>query len=83
MQKEMMQRLQTRDNENSLRRVNYIEESDEESEEDDKDQLVLRVDGDGCKLFTWKGKYATTILKQCQFLILQNGTYRKLWGREK
>ena len=50
-QKEIMQRLKTRGNENSLRRVNYFEGSDEESEEDDEVQLVLRVDGDGCKLF--------------------------------
>ena len=54
-QKEMMQRLKTRDNEKSLRRVNYIEESDEESEEDDEEQLVLRVDGDGCKPFYMEG----------------------------
>ena len=47
----MMQLLKNRDNEKSMRRVNYIEESDEESEEDDEEQLVLRVDGDGCKPF--------------------------------
>ena len=54
-QKEMMQWLKNRDNEKSLRRVNYIEESDEESEEDDEEQLVLRVDGDGCKPFHMEG----------------------------
>ena len=51
----MMQRLKNRDNEKSMRRVNYIEESDEESEEDDEEQLVLRVNGDGCKPFYLEG----------------------------
>ena len=53
--KEMMQRLKNRDNEKSLRRVNYIEESDEESEENNEEQLVLRVNGDGCKPFYMEG----------------------------
>ena len=48
-----MQRLKNRDNEKSLRRE-HIEESDEESE-DDEEQLVLRVDGDGCKPFYMEG----------------------------
>ena len=48
----MMQRLKNRDNTEGMRRVNYIEESEEESEEDeDEEQLVLRVDGNGCKPF--------------------------------
>ena len=54
-QKEMMQRLKNRDNEKSMRRVNYIEESDEESEEDEEEQLVLRVEGDGCNPFYMEG----------------------------
>ena len=53
--KERMPRLKNQDNENSLQRVNYIEELDKESEEDDEEQLVLRVDGDGCKLFYMEG----------------------------
>ena len=58
-----MQRLKNRDNEKSMRRVNYIEESDEESEEDDEEQLVLRVDGDGCKSFYMEGTISGNYFK--------------------
>ena len=52
----MMQRLKNRDNKKGIRRVNYIEESEEESEEDeDEEQLVLCVDGEGCKPFYMEG----------------------------
>ena len=48
-QKEMVQRLKVRDNTQRMRRVNTIEDSEEESITDDGDdkeeQLVLRVDG--------------------------------------
>ena len=55
-QKEMLKRLKSQDNKKGMRRVNYIEESDEESEDDeDEEQLVLRVDGDGCKPFYMEG----------------------------
>ena len=54
-QKKMMQQLKNRNIEKSLRRVNFIEELDEESEEDDEAQLVLRVNGDGCKPFYMEG----------------------------
>ena len=55
LQKEIRQRLKNRDNAKSIGRVNYIEESNGESEEDDEAQLVLRVDGDGGKPFHMKG----------------------------
>ena len=51
----MTQRLKNRDNEKSLRRVNYIEELEEKSEEDGEEQLGLHVDGDGCKPFYMEG----------------------------
>ena len=48
----MRQRLKNGDYTKGMRRVNYIEESQEEPEEDeDEEQLVLRVDGDGRKPF--------------------------------
>ena len=59
----MMQRLKTRDNKKSVRRVTHIEESDEESEEDDEEQLVLRVDGDGCKPFYTEGTMCDNYFK--------------------
>ena len=52
--KDMMQRLKNRDNTKSMRRVNYIEESEEE-ESEDEEQLVLRVDGNGCEPFYMEG----------------------------
>ena len=79
-QKLMMQRLKNQDIEKSLRRANYIDESDEESEEDDEEQLRLRVDGDGCKPFymegTMYGKYFKAIIDTGSpvYLFLQNGT---------
>ena len=53
----MMQRLKTRENQQGLRRVNYIDESDgdEEDYEKDEEQLVLRVDGEGSKPFYMEG----------------------------
>ena len=47
--KEMMQRLKSRDMEKTMKRVNYFEESEEEEESEDEEQLVLRIDGNGCK----------------------------------
>ena len=55
-QKEMQMRLKKKDNSQSMRRVNYIEESDDESEEEeDEEQQVLRVDGEGSKPFYMEG----------------------------
>ena len=53
--KEMMQRLKNRDNTKSMRRVNYIEESEGKDSEEDEEQLVLRVDGNGCEPFYMEG----------------------------
>ena len=63
----MMQRLKNRDNTNGMRRVNYIEESEEKQDDDeDEEQLVLRVDGDGWKPFYMNGmmygNYFTAII---------------------
>ena len=64
-QKKILQRLKSRDNKKGMRRVNHIAESDEESEEDEE-QLILCVDGYGCKPFymqgTMCGKYFKTII---------------------
>ena len=56
-QKEVMNRLKKKDNSQSMRRVNYIEESEDEdeSEEEDEEQHVLRVDGEGTKPFYMEG----------------------------
>ena len=51
----MMQRLKTRDTAKTLRRVNFIEESEEQEESGDEEQLVLRVDGNGSKPFHMEG----------------------------
>ena len=62
----MMQRLKTRDNQQGMRRVNYIEESDEDEEEDyeeDEEQLVLRVDGEGSKPFYMEGMMCDNYFK--------------------
>ena len=54
IKKEMMQRSRARDNQ--MRRVNYIdgEESVDETD-DDEEQLVLHVDGEGHKPFYMEG----------------------------
>ena len=60
----MMQRLKNRDNAKGMRRVSYIEESEEESEGDeDEKQLVLRVNGDGCKPFFMEGRMCGNYFK--------------------
>ena len=52
----MMNRLKKKENSQSTRRVNYIEESEDEDESvPDAEQLVLRVDGEGSKPFYMKG----------------------------
>ena len=47
----MMQRLKNWDNAKNTRRVNYIDESEEEEPVEDEEQLVVRVDGEGSKTF--------------------------------
>ena len=48
----MMNRLKKKKNPQSMRRVNYVEESEDEDEsEEDEEQLVLRVDGERSKPF--------------------------------
>ena len=56
-QKEMMQRLKSCENQLGMRRVKYIEESDEDEEdcEENEEQLVLRVDGEGSKPLYMEG----------------------------
>ena len=61
-QKEMMQRLKSRERQQGMRRVIYIEESDED-EEDCKEQLVLRVDGEGSKPFYMEGMLCDNYFK--------------------
>ena len=54
--KKMQMRLKKKENTQSLRRVNYIEESDVENEsEEDEEQLFLRIDGEGSKPFYIEG----------------------------
>ena len=50
-----LQRLKTRDTAETLRSVNYIEESEEDEESCNEEQLVLRVGGNGCKPFYMEG----------------------------
>ena len=55
-QKEMMKRLNARNsNTQSMRRVNYIEESDASTSDDNEEQLVLQIDGNGSKPFFMEG----------------------------
>ena len=49
-QKEMVQRLKSR-NEQGMRRVNYIEETEDEESDVDEEQLVLKIEGKGRKPF--------------------------------
>ena len=49
-QKEMVQRLKSR-NEQGMRRVNYIEETEDEESDVDEEQLVLKIEGKGSKPF--------------------------------
>ena len=49
-----MSRLK-KENPQSMRRVNYIEESEDEDESEDEEQLVLRVDGEVSKPFYMEG----------------------------
>ena len=64
-QKEMMQRLKSRESQQGMRRVNYIDESDgdEEDCEEDEEQLVQRVDGEGSKPFYMEGMMCDNYLK--------------------
>ena len=59
----MMQRLKNRDNTKSMRRVNYIEESEEEESGEDEEQLVLRVDGNGSEPFYMEGTMCRNYFK--------------------
>ena len=85
----MLQRLKSRDNKKGMRRVNFIEESDEESEEDeDEEQLVLRVDGDGCKPFYMEGTmcgnyFKATIDTGSPVFIFTKSDLQKIVGLEK
>ena len=55
-QKEMMKRLNARNsNTQGMRRVNYIEESDASTSDDNEEQLVLQIDGNGSKPFFLEG----------------------------
>ena len=68
----------------SMRRENYIEESDEESEEDDKEQLCVWMET-VANFSTWKGQCVAIISKQLltlgqQFLFSQNEIP---WVKEK
>ena len=55
-QKEMMKRLNARNsNTQSMRRVNYIGESDASTSDDNEEQLVLQIDGNGSKPFFMEG----------------------------
>ena len=54
-QKEMVKRLKSR-NEQGMRRVNYIEDTeDEDDTEVDDEQLVLKIEGKGSKPFYMEG----------------------------
>ena len=95
--KEMMQQLKNRDYAKSVKRVNYIEESEEEEEEKescDEEQLILRVDENGCKPFymegTMCGNYFKAIIdtgspvsiftkKDLLKIVGERKTWRKTW----
>ena len=63
-QKEMMQRLKSGESQQGMRRVNYIDESDEDEDcEEDEEQLVLRVNGDGSKPFYKEGMMSDNYFK--------------------
>ena len=63
-QKEMMQRLKSRESQQGMRRVNYIDESDEDEDcEKDEEQLVLQVDGEGSKPFYIEGMMCDNYFK--------------------
>ena len=59
----MQMRLKKKENTQSMRRVNYIEESDDESESEDEEQLVLRIDGEGSKPFYMEEKMCGNYFK--------------------
>ena len=89
-QKDLMQRMKNRDITKGMRRVNYIEESEEESEEEDGDeeQLVLRVDGDGCKPFYMEGMmcdnyFKATIDTESPVSIFTKSDLQKIVGERK
>ena len=50
----MVQRLKSR-NEQGLRRVNYIEETEDEESDVDEEQLLLNIEGKGSKPFYMEG----------------------------
>ena len=85
----MMQRLKSQDNAKNMRRVNYIGDSEEEEElEEDEEQLELRVDGEGGKLFhtegTMRGKFSKVIINTgSPVSLFTSATYRSLSEKEK
>ena len=46
-----------------MRRVNYIEEPEDEESEEDEEQKVLRVDGNGCEPFNIEGTMSGNFFK--------------------
>ena len=60
-----MQKLKSRESQQGMRRVNYIDKSDEDEEdcEEDEEQLDLRVDGEDSKPFYMEGMMCDNYFK--------------------
>ena len=82
-------RLKKKENPQSMQRVNYIDETDDESEsEEDEEQLVLRVDGEGSKPLYMEGMMCGHYFKAIIDTGFPDSTFtkrdlKKLWANEK
>ena len=63
----MVERLKNK-NEQGMRRVNYIEQTDDEVSDMDEEQLMLKIDGKGSKPFykegLMRGNFFTAIIER-------------------
>ena len=86
---EMMNRLKKKENPQSMRRVNFFDESEDEEElKEDEEQLVLRVDGKGSKPFYMEGMMCRNYFKAiidtgCPVSVFTKRALQKIVGERK
>ena len=83
----MVQRLKSR-NEQGMRKVNYIENSEDEESDVDEKQLLLKIEGKGSKPFYMEGLMCGNYFKAIidtgpRYLSLQKKIYKKSWASGK
>ena len=83
----MVERLKNK-NEQGMRRVNYIEQADDEVSDMDEEQLVLKIGGKGSKPFHMEGLMCGNLFKAILdagspvSLYTRNDLQKKCWRAE-